>query len=262
MGSESKISILGSGWLGLPLTVHLSEKGFLTKTSTRSDSRAKQISKQGIDVCVFDIENIDKSDLSFLDADILIVNITSKNINAFDNLITKVEKSSIKNVLFISSTSVYPNLNKVITEDDGIELEDNKLFKIENAFQENKNFTTTILRFSGLIGYSRHPGNWFSSRPISQPNAPVNLIHRDDCIGIINAIISQSAWGGVFNACADTHPIKKEFYFNARRLLNKKRPEVVSEEVLEYKIISNAKLKKALNYAFIYPNLMDIRFEN
>lgn len=262
MDKSQKISVLGSGWLGLPLTQYLSTEAYTVKTSTRSELRAKKIREQGIDVCVFDIEQLNESDLTFLDADILIINITSKNIEAFGNLIGEIEKSSIQNVLFVSSTSVYPNLNKVITEDDQVELKDNKLFKIENAFQENKNFTTTILRFSGLIGYSRHPGNWFSSRPISQPNAPVNLIHRDDCIGIINAIISQSAWGVVFNACADTHPIKKEFYFNARRLLNKKRPEVVSEEVLEYKIISNAKLKKALNYAFIYPNLMDIRFEN
>ena len=260
MGSESKISILGSGWLGLPLTVHLSEKGFLTKTSTRSDSRAKQISKQGIDVCVFDIEHIDKSDLSFLDADILIINITSKNIPAFADLVSEIEKSVIQKVLFVSSTSVYPNLNNVITEDEELELVDTKLFQIENLFRKNKNFITTILRFSGLIGNSRHPGNWFSTRPISQPDAPVNLIHRDDCTGIIEAIIKQDAWGEVFNGCADTHPFKRDFYTYAKKLLNQAAPHCVDGEELQYKIISNYKVKNKLSYKFKYADLYDIEF--
>ena len=261
MGNETKISILGSGWLGLPLTEFLSGKGFHAKTSTRSGSRAKQIEKHGIDVCVFDIEHIDKSELSFLDADILIINITSKNIPAFANLIPEIEKSAIQKVLFISSTSVYPNLNNVITEDEELELVDTKLFQIENLFRKNKNFLTTILRFSGLIGYTRHPGNWFSTRPISQPDAPVNLIHRDDCLGLIEAIVVLQAWGEVFNGCADTHPFKRDFYSHARALLDQKQPECEQNEVLRYKIISNKKSKQVLNYKYKYANLMNISFE-
>lgn len=261
MGKSSKISVLGSGWLGLPLTQYLSQKGFQATTSTRSELRATQIREQDVEVKVFDIEHIDRSDLTLLDSDVLIINITSKNIDAFKNLISEIEKSSIQKVLFVSSTSVYPNLNKMIAEDDEVELIDHKLFLIENIFRKNKNFTTTILRLSGLIGYARHPGNWFATRPISQPNAPVNLIHRDDCIRIIDEIISQSAWGEIFNGCADTHPTKREYYSHARQLLNKKEPEVVLGETLNYKIISNAKIKKELRYEFIYPNLMDISFE-
>ena len=260
MGNESKISILGSGWLGLPLTEHLSEKGFQTKTSTRSGSRAKQISEQGIDVCVFDIEHLDKSELSFLDTDILIINITSKNIPAFANLVSEIEKSAIQKVLFVSSTSVYPNLNNVVTEDERLELVDTKLFQIENLFRKNKNFETTILRFSGLIGYSRHPGNWFSTRAISQPDAPVNLIHRDDCLGLIEAIVVQQAWGEVFNGCADTHPLKRDFYSHARALLNQEPPECEQNEILCYKIISNNKSKSLLNYNYKFSDVMDITF--
>ena len=77
------ISVLGGGWLGLPLTKFLSKNGYQTKTSTRSSVRAKQISEQGVDVCVFDIENISESESSFLDADILIINITSKKPSSF-----------------------------------------------------------------------------------------------------------------------------------------------------------------------------------
>jgi hypothetical protein len=47
---------------------------------------------------------------------------------------------------------------------------------------------------------------------VQQPYAPVNLIHRDDCIGIINAIIEQNVWAEVFNGCADTHPFKADIH--------------------------------------------------
>ena len=261
MDNTRKISVLGSGWLGLPLTKYLSKKGYQAKTSTRSSVRAKQISEQGVDVCVFDIEKISESESSFLDADILIVNITSKNLQAFSELIAEIEKSSIQNVLFISSTSVYPNLNKVITEDDGLELEDSKLFQIENIFRKNKNFKTSILRLSGLIGYCRHPGNWFSTRAISQADAPVNLIHRDDCIGIIYSIISQNAWGDVYNGTADTHPSKRKFYSYAKKLLHQPIPNCLESDVLEYKIISNHKTKYILSYEMKHPDLYDIRFD-
>jgi len=109
---DVKISVLGSGWLGLPLTEYLSAAGYSTKTSTRSALRAKQISEQGIEVHVFDIENLHESDSAFLDSDILIINITSKNIPAFESLITEIEKTSISKVLFVSSSSVYPNTCK------------------------------------------------------------------------------------------------------------------------------------------------------
>jgi len=44
----------------------------------------------------------------------LIINITSKNIPGFKQLITEIEKSEIEKVLFVSSTSVYDNLNQTI----------------------------------------------------------------------------------------------------------------------------------------------------
>jgi len=256
-----RIAILGSGWLGLPLTQYLAEKTYSVKTSTRSEIRAKQIREQNTEVLVFDIENLDTSDLSFLDTDILIINITSKNIKAFENLILVIEKSPVQKIIFVSSTSVYPNLNRVVSEDEGVELVDSKLFQIESIFRKNKHFQTTILRLSGLIGYLRHPGNWFATRPISQPNANVNLIHRDDCIGIIESIIKQNIWGEVFNGTADLHPTKRNYYFYCKGLVGKPMPTVIDNEVLHYKIICNRKVKQRLGYVFKYSDLYDIQFK-
>jgi len=212
---------------------------------------------------LIDIDNLANESQAFLASEILIINITSKNKDGFVKLINEIEKSPIKNVLFISSSSVYQAVNGLVNEDDGLESADSLLYQIEQIFKSNTHFKTTILRLSGLIGYSRHPGNFFKNgKLVQQPDAPVNLIHRDDCIGIINAIIKQAAWGTIFNGCATTHPTKRKFYSHAKSLLNKPNPEFSKEsDNGAYKIINSEKVIKQLGYQFIYPDVMAITFE-
>ena len=225
----TSISILGSGWLGLPLANELQQAGYNIKTSTRSSERLEQINKSGIETCLFDIESdesslIENSD-HFLQADILIINITSKNVEAFKALICQIEASPISKVLFISSTSVYADSSEPnpapITEDNLSALKPCPLLEIESLFIDNSHFQTSIIRFAGLIGYQRHPGRFFiqkdeentlSCKPIRNPEGLVNMIHRDDCIGIIRAVIKQQSWGEIFNGCSSQHPIRREFY--------------------------------------------------
>lgn len=254
------ISVLGSGWLGLPLVEHFVQSGYTAKASTRSENRLATIEQSKATAYIVDIENISNDIQNFLDSQILIINITSKNVQSFENLIKEIKLSPIEKVLLVSSTSVYKNLNRVVTEDEGAENENSILFQIENLFRVNTNFKTTIIRMSGLIGYSRHPGRWFANKAIPQPDAPVNLIHRDDCVGIINRVIEQDVWGEVFNACADSHPAKRDFYAYARSLLDSPDPEYAKSGELLYKIVSSEKLQDTLNYQLIYPDLMEIDF--
>jgi nucleoside-diphosphate-sugar epimerase len=146
-----------------------------------------------------------------------------------------------------------------VNEDEHAEDHDSILWKIEQQFQSSNHFQTTILRFSGLIDKRRHPGRFFrNGRRVPQADAPVNLIHLDDCLGIIDAILQQQAWGETFNGCADTHPSKREFY--ARKLMGLPAPEFDTETEVKYKIISNQKIKTKLNYTFQHPDLMKIVF--
>jgi nucleoside-diphosphate-sugar epimerase len=254
MTSNTTISILGSGWLGLPLSQALADIGYNIKLSTRSQTKHAQIKSSKCIPYLVDIEQ-QPIDSDFLSADILIINITSKNYAAFNLLIKEIEKSAIKHVLFISSTSVYKNTQSWVTESSHSELPENKLFQIEQLFSANNRFNTTILRLSGLIGYQRHPGRFFKQgKLVPSPDAPVNLIHRDDCIAIIKAIIEQCVWGEIFNACADNHPSKKQFYSHARSLLGQEAPSFSDSGESHYKIVSNDKIKQQLNYQFIYPD--------
>ena len=260
--TTNKVSILGSGWLGKPLAEQLSLCKFEIKLSTRSEFRIPDLTSATISPYIIDINQLDNNIKLFLDAHILIINITSKNIVGYAQLITEIEQSTIKHVLFISSTSVYANLNAAVTESNGCELNDHPLLKIENMFRKNTHFQTTVVRLAGLVGYARHPGLFFKNgKKVPQADAPVNLIHREDCIGIIKEIIQQQAWGYIFNGCADTHPTKREFYSYARSLLGLQAPEFIMAEKYEYKIINNLKVKQILNYSFKHPDVMKINFD-
>ena len=260
--NQPKISVMGSGWLGLPLAKHLVESGYCVNLSTRNKSKFSLLKLAGARPFIFEIDDINDQMAEFLIADTLIINITSKALTSFQSLIPFIAQSPIKHVLFISSTSVYKNNNRVVTEDDGDESAESPLYHIEQSFQNCPDFDSTILRLSGLIGYQRHPGKFFAdNKPVLNPNAPVNLIHRDDCIGLIITIIKKSAWREVFNGCADTHPKKRDFYGYARQLLNEPPPLFAESTENQYKIVSNDKIKAQIGYEFLYPDLMNIHFK-
>ncbi len=164
-------------------------------------------------------------------------------------------------ILFVSSTSVYENNNCVISELDGLESKQSPLFKIETLLANSQKFKTTIVRFGGLIGYSRNPANFFSKgKRVYNPDANINLIHHDDCIGIISQIIEQQVWGECFNCCADTHPTKRQFYTYVSKANGLPLPNFSDTKEKSFKIISNHKVKTVFNYEFIYADLMKMTF--
>jgi nucleoside-diphosphate-sugar epimerase len=258
---KSKISVLGCGWLGKPLAMRLIEKGYSVNGSTRSWAKTIDLRAVKIVSFVLDIEDMSGDFETFLNADILIVNITSRNISGYQRLVRQVEKSSITNVVFVSSTSVYKAENTVVTEETVID-GDSPLGKIEDLFKGHNKFKTTIVRFAGLFGYSRKPGNFFSSgKKIADPDGFVNLIHRDDCIQIIEQLIEQAIWNEVFNGCADSHPTKLKFYTKAALAIGNSPPEVERTSELPYKIVSGKKLTDRLQLTFRHPDLMDLKKE-
>jgi len=259
--SHKKISVLGSGWLGFPLSEKLINCGNSVKASTTSQNRFYELLSIKADPFLIDINCLSQNVNKFLESEILIINIPSKNLDGFKKLLIELKLSQIEKVIFISSTSVYKNLNKTIFELDNLESSTNPLVLIENLFKNCNPFKTTILRFGGLIGYNRHPGRFFgSSGFIPNPDSFVNLIHRDDCIEIINQIIQKEVWDETFNCCANTHPTKREFYTKAVKLCGLTAPKFIDSDKSTFKIISNLKVKKVLSYKFLHPDLMKINF--
>lgn len=255
---NKNISILGCGWLGKPLAVDLIKEGYKIKGTTTRETKIDELHSLGIKPYIFLIGSENLLLEEILQSDILIITIASKSIAGFKDLVKQIEKSNVKKIIFVSSTSVYEKSNNILTELSPVK--SSPLTEIEELFIQNSNFSTTIVRFAGLFGYSRKPGNFHPKGSIIQnPEGFVNMIHQDDCIGIIQSIIKQEVWGEIFNACADTHPTRREFYTKSALLIGNDVPLFEETNEIDYKIISNKKLKEALNYKFKYPNILEIK---
>lgn len=245
---------MGCGWLGQPLAMRLTKKGYRIKGSTTSEHKLQTLREYGITPYLVTLETIDSKIAAFLESDILIVNIPSKNIEGFKHFAKYAEGSPIRKVIFISSTSVYSFSNQLVTEETPTN--DSPLTEIEQLFSTSMLFQTTIIRFAGLFGYNRKPGNWFSNgKKIPNPDGFVNMIHQDDCIGIIEQIIENDIWNNVINGCATTHPTRREFYSKAKYMIGAAPPQFEETETSKYKIISNEKIVK-MEYEFKYPDVL------
>lgn len=254
---KNSISILGCGWLGEPLASHFINKKYSVKGSTTSENKIQKLIEIGVKSYLLKINNITPNIFEFLDSEILIIAIPSKDVEGFMKLISCIEQSKIKYVLFVSSTSVYASSSDMITEETPVI--NSALAEIENIFITNNCFKTTVIRFGGLIGYNRKPGLFYpKGRFIDNPDSAVNMIHRDDCIGIIELIIEKKIWNEIFNGCADTHPTKREFYTKAALDIGLDIPRFDESKQSENKLISNQKLKEELNYKFKYSDLLNI----
>jgi nucleoside-diphosphate-sugar epimerase len=264
---KKKISVLGCGWLGLPLAEELVGQEFLVSGSTTTTEKLELLASKGISPFLLDLRSpeVSPENGSFFQAEILVVAIPPGRgqEKPYQDQIARLQKlllnSPVKQVLFVSSTGVYANSQPEITEESALDFggsvgliaAENRMLSAENTWQ------TTILRFAGLFGTGREPGRFLAGKTnLPNPEAPVNLIHLKDCIQIISEIIKQEKWGEIFNACADEHPSRKVFYQAAARNLGLPEPEFVnaSEEYQTGKWISNQKLKAALNYTFLYPD--------
>ncbi len=261
----NQISILGCGWLGLPLAEHLIKLQYQIKGSTTSIQKLTNLSSKGVlgTVIVLKEENIEGDIVSFLEkSEILIIDIPPKLRGLVkENFVTKIAQlipyiiqSEIKKVIFISSTSVYGDSNTIVTEMSATNPDTEagiQLLEIESELKSHTEFETTIIRFSGLIGDDRHPIKSLSGKTnIENPDAPVNLVHLNDCIGIITKIIQGNIFGKTYNVAYPFHPSRINYYTTKAQSLGLPLPLFSGEKLSVGKTISSEKLIKELSYDF------------
>jgi nucleoside-diphosphate-sugar epimerase len=263
---------MGCGWLGLPLAEQFVQMGYRVNGSTTSEAKIGMLRNKGINPFLIDLkaEVPEEAVLTdFLNTKVLVLNIPPRlrsdggdqYLHQMRLLLKHMRSSPISRVLFVSSTSVYPDLNRIVTEEDiaFAEPQDypNTLLLAEKLFQESEDWITTVVRFGGLVGGSRQPGRFMAGKKeLPHGDAPVNLIHLDDCLAILERIVEQEKWGQVYNACADEHPSRVDFYTRAALALNLEPPTFENMTETSFKLIRSQKLKDELAYVFLHPDPM------
>jgi len=267
---KERISILGCGWLGLPLGRKLIADGYSVKGSTTRGEKLAILEEAGIEPFLVSLGERIEGDLEgLLDSHILIIDIppghgedaVERHIGQISLLIDALVDSPVDRVLFVSSTSVYPALNREVTEADATDPESadspvgRALLYVEEMLRAETGFRTTVVRFSGLIGYDRNPARYLlRMKEVADPEQPMNLIHRDDCVAILSEIIAQGKWGEVFNASCELHPKRREFYALASESQGIPLPPMAAIEPRPFKTIGSRKLVEALGYRFLHPD--------
>jgi nucleoside-diphosphate-sugar epimerase len=272
-----QISILGCGWLGFPLAKSLLQKGYSINGSTTTLKKIPVLEHAGIVPFLIELSDVNiKGEMdSFLEnSEILIIDIPPKLrgdssetptglsktfVRKIQNLIAFIEKSSVNKVLFVSSTSVYADENATLTEDSipNPDTESGKqLLEAEMLLQSSAIFETAVIRFGGLIGSDRHPIKFLSGKTnIENPDAPINLIHQEDCIGIIEKVIRETqnnnfSWNETFIAVAPFHPTRKEYYTQKAIEFNLPLPHFNESKPSIGKLIQCEKVERVLGYSF------------
>lgn len=264
-------TVLGCGWLGLALAKKLLTRSYTVRGTTTREQKLPVLANAGIIPYLISLESNSVAGdwKSALDSQILVLNTppgrknpqeSQQYLSKYENLLQLLPQTAIEAIIFVSSTSVYGNATGIVDEKHAIEpvtSSGKALAEVEDLLRASA-YPVSILRAGGLIGPDRHPGRFFRNRSeVSGGDAPVNLVHQEDMIEIIIKIMEEKAYGHTWNAVADLHPAKKEFYPAAISSLGADIPIFLAGGG-ESKCISNVLIKEELKYEFKFSDPMQM----
>ena len=200
----ARILIVGTGDIGGHLAEQLVSGGHEVWGMRRSDKPLAD----GIELLIADVADRDTIPTLPESLDIVVYSIASPvfskdgyhdyYVKGLKNILRRLKGQSPKRVIFVSSSSVYHQMNgewvDELSETAPTSFAGKEMLLAEQTLLESS-FPGTVVRFTGIYG----PGR---TRMIEQakhggycdPEPPVwtNRIHRDDCLGVLNLIINRA----------------------------------------------------------------------
>jgi nucleoside-diphosphate-sugar epimerase len=276
-----RVLIVGCGYVGIPLGAELARLGHEVHGLRRTTEGAEELKAAGIQPQQADVTRA--ADLAALPGPFdWVVNCVSSTrggpeeyrevyLRGTRNLIEWLKTTPPKKFVYTSSTSVYGQADgsqvkessptEPSSETSQILVETEKL--LLGAAQEQK-FPAIVVRAAGIYGPER--GHFFLQYLKNEARIPgkgerfINMIHRDDLVGIIIAALKNGRPGEVYNAVDDEPVAQIHFFRWLSETLGKWMPPFADAENPERKRgvtnkkVQNRKLKMELGYQFKYPN--------
>ncbi|WP_373522940.1 NAD(P)-binding domain-containing protein [Aquiflexum sp.] len=266
----TSVSIIGLGWLGLPLANYLKENNFEVKGSTTSPEKMEKLNAKGISTFLLKLlpHPEGKGFMKLFESDILFMNVPPRSRTMPETfhpeqikfLKSMALQTGVKKIIYISSTSIYPDQNRELDETFTLTKENTgntALYQAENILLQDQDYDLSIIRFGGLLGVDRVPGKYFSGKINVIGDSPVNYIHRDDAVGISSWVIEKNLWNQVFNGVAPFHPKRKLVYEkNALDLGFPPPSSYAPEGDSTWKQLSSQKIQSS-GYEFKIPDPLD-----
>lgn len=267
-----KIAIIGAGWLGKPLARQLLSQHYPLTVSCSHTDKAASLAITGVPAVSVTLAEEPQGDWQGLLAnkDIAICLLPASRGNHADTplavqikqLLMMLKQYNVGKFIFVSSTSIYQKTNNALAETAPLNPQ-STVYAAEQLIQQQQDIDYTIIRFAGLISEDRNPTRSLSKKSASghifdAGKSPVNLIHQNDAIGVIQAVIKQQCWGQIFNACCDQHASRQAFYQQGAKQLGITVPHFSDDNSKPDCIIANDKLKALLSYQFKHQSATDL----
>lgn len=241
-------TILGAGWLGVKLAENL-KSDYNVKVSVRNEDKLLDFENLGYTTYIlneYDFSSLDE----LLDTNYLFINYPPSKFDDYLGFLEKIYSfkkiNHIEKIIFISSTSIYPNSEGNFDENSIIEIPTNKVvYDAENLVSKRSDL---IFRVSALLGEDRIAGRRLANKKIDFPKTKINFVHRND---VINATIFaiKNDLNGIFNLASKQHPTKEELYsFNAQKY-GFEKPIFSDDKISIERIIDGSKIE---NFGFEY----------
>lgn len=222
-----KISVVGLGWLGLPLAQALLANGHQVQGSKSSSEGVEQAQSEGVECQLFNttldfsLRNPKVKSLFSVDTLVLTLPPTGHHGHAkypmiMAALAKTAEYCGAKQIIFTSSTSVYGQYMDVVNEFSmtlPITESAKAVLKAEQAILAAVKIPVTIVRLGGLLGGERTPMAWMARKDtFDRPHQCVNLVDRKDAVAAICAIIEAEPNRTIYNVVSPIHPTRYEYY--------------------------------------------------
>jgi len=232
----SKIGLIGCGWLGKPLAESLSKEH-----QVQCFSRKEQ-DENGLDYVLNP-----KEGHTFWQNEIFIIAISTRDdyLKTLENIARRCYPSA--SLILMSSTSVYKEFDSVVDEE--VIITQKSTQRDAEALMLSLREKLLILRLGGLMGEDRISGRWKSVSSFT--DGPVNYIHQDDVIAIVQKMIRENIQNGIYNLVAPEHPLRSEVHAKNSEVFGFERGKFVGKTD---RVVSSAKVMKKLNYDFIHPD--------
>lgn len=272
-----KVSIIGLGWLGMPLAMALAAKGYDvvgSKTTLDGVDAARMVGIECFPLVFTPEMECEAEDLDrLLNVDALIITLPARRtvegselyFQAVQQLTDSALAHNVKRIIFTSSTSVYGEREGVVREDSPLEpvTASGKVLKeLENWFHGLPNTSVDVLRLAGLVGGDRHPGRFMAGKTqVKGGQHGVNLVHQDDVVAAIALLLSRPKGGHTFNLCAPKHPAKADYYPALARQMGLQLPTFAEEgSAGKGKIVDGERICKELGFEYQYPDPQSMPF--
>jgi nucleoside-diphosphate-sugar epimerase len=181
------------------------------------------------------------------------------------SLIDYASNSGLSRLIFVSTTAVFGECKGEInnrTETAPLSESGKAHQHIEDYIKTHYWQKSAIVRPSGLVGEQRHPAISLSQKTgIKLGKNPINLIHREDVIRVIEAIVDTNTFAHAFNLASLDHPCRKDYYTWCCGHMGIQRPSFEEDSrcdsEIDGKIVNMQSELIQLGLTLTYPSVYD-----